>query len=217
MPDHNFHPTLKSPLGTSLEAKENLSPAQADWGIVNPFEQGQIGSGSPAGNDNQAHQGRETPMATRISRYDIHNIQNVKLAVNRETFDQVTDLSGFQFRPTGEHYLWDFQHSGSGHKGRLLHVEGFLGVPSIALQPNGQAYLVNLKGKTLALLFPGPPKRMKLVPAHHRTVPIEKFKGLPPGWPREIVEKVLRVRLRDLVLINEFFLLETAQQKQPAA
>ena len=154
---------------------------------------------------------------SRASRYDVHRIQNVQLAVNRESFDQVTDLKGFHLRPTASSYLWDFQHGPSGNKGRLLHVEGFLGGPTISLQPSGQAYLVSLKGKTLALLFPGQPKRLKLVLSHYRAIPLEKFKGLPPAWPPEIADKIFRVRLRDLVIMNEYYLLETMQQKQPAA
>ena len=154
---------------------------------------------------------------SRASRYDIHRIQNIQLAVHRESFDQVTDLAGYQLRPTAEPFLWDFQHNRSGNKGKLLHVEGFLGGSSIALQPHGQAYLVAMKGKTLGLLFPGVPKRMKLIPSHYRAIALEKYKGLPQDWPREIAEKILRVRMRELIFLNEFFLLDIAQQKTPAA
>jgi len=153
----------------------------------------------------------------RTNRYDVYRIQNVHLGVAREAFDRVVNLSGFQLRPTDQPYLWDFRHSHGGERGRLLHVEGFLGGTSIALLPGSQAYLVEHKGKTRGLLFPPTPKRMRVNYEAHRVVPLEKLKGFPSHWPKQLVSKVLRVRIRDLVLLDQAFLLDITLRKQPAA
>lgn len=149
--------------------------------------------------------------------YDIHRIQNVHLAVNRQSFDNVVDLAGFQFRPTHLPYLWEFQHTGLHQKGRLVHVAGFLGGNAIAMQPKAQIYLVDRNSKAEGLIFPSPAKRMRINLEAHRTLSLDGYKGLPKEWPLEMVEKIIRVRMREIVLLKENFLLELNRQKQPAA
>ena len=145
----------------------------------------------------------------QTNKVDIHQIHSINLGLNRESFERVVDLSGFLLTPFGDtHYIWDFQHPETGEQGRLLHVEGFLGGGGVSFSVKGQAYLITRQGLTLALLFPISSRRKILNPAAYKIIPKTKKKIIPVSWPLEMVSKVIRSNFRQVVIINESFLLE---------
>ena len=152
----------------------------------------------------------------QLNKIDIHQIQSVNLGIIRTPFDRVMEVSGFSVRPVeGDASVWDFHHTASGEKGRLLHMEGFLGKRPVAVNGRGQAYLITRQGFTLALMFPSAPRRMKLNQANFKVLPPIAGKHYPQAWPAEMVSKVIRSRFRTIVLLDEAYLLKKIGLREP--
>ncbi len=67
----------------------------------------------------------------------------------------------------------------------------------------------------LALAFPSPPHTMWLTDANHKILPREDVSFLPAEWPREMVKKVIRLRFRKIIIIDESFLLRKIGLRTP--
>lgn len=145
----------------------------------------------------------------RKNRVDVHNVQSTNLGIYREPFDKVVELTGFRLTPVqNSHCIWDFQHSESNEKGRLLHVQGFLAGGMVTMSARGTAYMVTRQNFTLALLFSSPPRGMWLSEEKFKVLPKESSRAYPPDWPQDLISKIIRARFRTVVILNEAALLE---------
>jgi len=141
------------------------------------------------------------------NRLDIYTIDNIRVGIFREPFDRVRELNGFLIQPVeGNPVCWDFTLDESGQRGRMLDVPGLLHGDHVTLSAGGLAYLITRQGFTLALLFPKGPRRVKLNQVRFRNVEEGKYE-YPAAWPREMISRVIRYRFKNVVLINEAFLL----------
>ena len=152
------------------------------------------------------------------NRLDVYNIQSVNVAIFREAFDRVVELTGFQLQPVKDStYIWDFQHPETLSRGRLLHVEGFLREGLISMSNRGTAYLVTRQEYSLALVFPTAPRGMRLNKTSFKVISKEDRKAYPSGWPERAVAQVIRSRFRKFVILDEAFLLEIIGLRTEAA
>ncbi|MBI3993982.1 MAG: hypothetical protein HY342_11965 [Candidatus Lambdaproteobacteria bacterium] len=142
------------------------------------------------------------------NRLDIYRINGVRLGVFREPFDRVGELAGYSVRAVaGNPTCWEFSNPETNEHGRLLDVMGLLCGQHVKLSSNAMAYMVTRQGYTLALLFPGSPRRIRLNLVRFRILKEEKEFAYPEEWPRELIARVIKVRFRQVVIINENFLL----------
>ncbi len=149
-------------------------------------------------------------------RLDVHQIQAVNIGLYRTAFDKIVNLSGFEIRPADQSgCVWEFQRPDSGGPGRLLHVEAFLSGGGVTMSVEGTAYMITRQHFTLALAFPSAPRNMWLNESNHKVLPKDDESSLPPGWPPELVAKVIRSRFRRVVIIDESFLLRKIGLRAP--
>ncbi len=142
------------------------------------------------------------------NRLDIHKIDNVRLGIFREPFDRVGELAGCSIRPvSGDSSCWDFTNEVTNDRGRLLDVAGMLTGSHITMTSSAVAYMVTRQGYTLALLFPGAPRKLKLNRVRFQLVKDEQKYQYPPGWSRDLIARVIRLRFRNIVIIDENYFL----------
>lgn len=147
--------------------------------------------------------------AQRKSLLDVFPFDPFHLGVYRESFDRVAELAGFELTPVeGATEMWNFRNLKSGQRGRLLDVAGFLSDAPVALSTRGRAYMVTRQDFTLALLFPGAPWRIKLSQAKYKVVTAATRPQCPNAWPEKLVTRVIRFRFRNIVIVDEEFLLQ---------
>ena len=147
--------------------------------------------------------------AARKSLLDTYAVNGATLGLSREPFDRVVELKGFELTPVeGAPEVWQFQHARNGLRGRLLDVTGFLYDVPVALSTRGRAYMVTRQDFTLALVLPGVPKRLKLNEIKYSIVPRDKRLPYPNVWPAELITRVIRFRWRNIVILNETYLLK---------
>ena len=140
---------------------------------------------------------------------DIFQIGAFHLGVLREAFDWVEVLQGYELSPVSEHpEQWSFQNRQSGRKGRLLDMGGYLSADPIALNTQARAYMTTRQDFSLALLFPGSPKRIRLNETKYTQVPQRQKVGLPEEWPTEMVRDIIKVRFRHICILDDAFLLQ---------
>ncbi len=152
----------------------------------------------------------------RKNRLDVHQIDTTNLAVYRDSFDRVMELSGFQLKPVpGTNFVWEFQHPPTSERGRLLHVEGYLRDGNVSMSVNGIAYMITRQDYTLALVFPTSPRTVWLTESNHKVLPKDGQKAYPATWPKELVAKIIRFRFRKLVIIDESYLLQLIGLRAP--
>lgn len=150
------------------------------------------------------------------TRLDVHQIDSINLGMYRSPFDKIVDLGGIEVAPVDQSgYVWKFTHPASGEKGRLLHMEGYLGDQPVVISARGMAYMITRQHFTLALAFPSPPRGMWLTDSNHKILPREDLSFLPPGWPREMIKKVIRLRFHKIIIIDESFLLRQIGLRSP--
>lgn len=150
------------------------------------------------------------------TRLDVHRINSVNVGIYRAKFNQVVDLGGIKLVPddrTG--CVWQFSHPGSGERGRMLHVDGYLGDNSVVMSGKGMAYMITRQQFALALAFPNSPRTMWLTEGNHKILPKNDVGMFPPEWPREMIKSVIRLRLRKIVIIDESFLLRQIGLRTP--
>lgn len=141
---------------------------------------------------------------------DVFKINAVQLGIFRDPFDRVVELEGFVLTPVqGRSEIWEFKNPVTGQRGRLLNVGGYLGDEPVSLNTEGRAYMITRQDFTLALLFPGTPRRIKLNQTRYKIVPGDTGKkSLSPfNWPGELVARVIRLRFRNIFILEEEFLL----------
>ena len=138
------------------------------------------------------------------------------MGVFRDAFERVMELEGFQLTPVnGAPEIWDFRNPGSELRGRLLDVASYLHSAPVALNTAGRAYMITRQSFTLALLFPGMPKRMRLNETRHKELSLERKRLFPASWPPEMVSRVVRARFRNTIILDEAFLLEQIGLRAP--
>ena len=148
-------------------------------------------------------------IARRNNLLDIYRVDDNRLGIFREPFERVMEFKGFEISQVeGATEVWNFRNSASGQKGRLLNVNGFLNEALNSISTQGRAYMITRQEFTLALFFPGKPRRIKLNQSRYKTVPIEEKKPIPPHWPREMVTRVIRLRFSNIFILDESFLLQ---------
>ena len=131
-----------------------------------------------------------------------------RLGVFRDRFDRVVELQGFELTPVqGTSEVWNFRNPLSGQRGRLLNVAGYLDDAPISLTTWGRAYMITRQDYTLALLFPGAPRRIKLNQARYKVLDVNTKPPYPRHWPTGLVTRVIRLRLRNIIILDESFLL----------
>ena len=131
-----------------------------------------------------------------------------RLGVFRDRFDRVVELQGFELTPVeGASEVWNFRNPLSGQRGRLLNVKGYLDDAPISLTTRGRAYMITRQDYTLALLFPGAPRRIKLNQARYKVLDVNAKPRYPRHWPTGLVTRVIRMRLRNIIILDESFLL----------
>lgn len=142
---------------------------------------------------------------------DVFRLTAGYIGVYRETFDRVTELDGFELTPVGDTSdTWEFRNPMTGQRGRLLDVDGHLSDDPIAINTRGRAYMITRQDFTLALLFPGNPQRIRLNESRYKVLHPEASRRplFPPEWPEGLVAKVIRMRLRKILILEEIFLLK---------
>lgn len=141
---------------------------------------------------------------------DIYQVGANRVGIFRESFEQVMKLDGFELTPSGEvHEIWNFTNSISGLRGRLINVDGYLGDSPLTLTTRGRAYLVTRQDFTLGLLFPEAPRHLKLSEIRYRVLPDkEQRAALPLLWPVDAVDRVIRHRFRNIIILEDGFFLE---------
>ena len=148
---------------------------------------------------NQAH---------RKNLLDVYRVNSYQLGVYRESFDKVMQLEGMELTPYEDvSAVWNFRNPTTGQRGRLLNIGGYLSDEPISLNTKGRAYMITRQDFTLALLFPGVPRRYKLNTTRYKLVPKEKQSVFPENWPEELIVRVIRFRFRNVAILNEGFLL----------
>ncbi len=139
---------------------------------------------------------------------DVYPVAGRHLGIFREPFERVQALHGLELRPVeAQPECWDFNNPLSGERGRLLSMGAFLSTAPITLNTQGRAYMVTRQDYTLALLFPGAPKRIKLNETRHTILVGSRGSPYPQEWPEGLVQQVIRLRFRTIVILDEVFLL----------
>lgn len=139
---------------------------------------------------------------------DVYPVAGYHLGIFREPFERVQALHGLELRPVVEQpECWDFHNPVSGERGRLLSMSAYLSSDPIALNTQGRSYMVTRQDFTLALLFPGAPKRIKLNETRHTIIVGSRRPTYPEEWPKGVVQQVIRLRFRTIVILDEVFLL----------
>jgi len=140
---------------------------------------------------------------------DVFQMGAQNLGVLRESFDWVEPLDGYELRPVPDHpEQWNFHHRSSGRRGRLLDMGGFLSAEPIALNTDARAYLTTRQDFSLALLFPSAPKRIRLNETKHTTITERARPSLPQHWPPAMVRDIIKVRFKQICILDDAFLLE---------
>jgi hypothetical protein len=154
--------------------------------------------------------------AQRKSQLDIFPFTPYYLGIYRDPFDRVVELGGVELTPgEGAGEVWEFRNLKTGQRGRLLDVSGFLSDGPMALSTKGRAYTVTRQDFSLALLFPGAPRRIRMNSARFRVLEGDKRPALPAHWPGEMITRVIRVRYRTIVILDEVFLLRQIGLRGP--
>lgn len=147
---------------------------------------------------------------------DVYRVHGHHLAVFREAFDRVLELQGFELTPVnGTPEVWEFRSAEASLRGRLLDVTAYLHSEPVALTTKGRTYMITRQEFTLALLLPGAPWRLRLNQTRHKPVPLEGRLPYPEQWPQELVSRVIRTRFRNVIILNEAFLLEQIGLRAP--
>ena len=145
---------------------------------------------------------------TPKNRLDIHKIRGFYLGVFREPFEQVVPLEGFLLRPDADSsIIWNFENPATGDRGRFLNVAGFLEGSPVSLSSSALAYSITRQGFTLALVFPGEPRRILLNRARYTPLRLDERPELPPEWPTGMVQRRIKLRWRRISILNEQFFL----------
>ena len=141
---------------------------------------------------------------------DIYQVGANRVGIFRESFERVMELDGFELTPSGDvHEIWNFTNETSGLRGRLINVDGYLADSPLTLSTQGRAYLVTRQEFTLGLFFPGAPKRLKLSEIRYRVLPDkEQRAALPLLWPVDAVDRVIRHRFRNIIILEDGYFLE---------
>ncbi|HKI98494.1 MAG TPA: hypothetical protein VKB51_08495 [bacterium] len=154
--------------------------------------------------------------AQRKNLLDVYRVHDAYLGIYREAFDRVMELQGFELTPVPEApEVWEFRNPDEALHGRLLNVAGYLHPDPVALTTKGRAYMITRQNFTLALLFPGSPWRLHLNRTRYKLISQERSMLYPVEWPREMVTRVIRTRFRNLVILNEAFLLQQIGLRAP--
>jgi hypothetical protein len=141
---------------------------------------------------------------------DIFRINGTNLAIHREPFERVMELEGFELTPVGNRpEIWEFRNPVTGQRGRLMNVQGYLNDDPVFLNTEGRAYMITRQDFTLALLFPGIPRRIKLNKTRHKVLPLGAGRNplAPASWPDGTVTRAIRVRFSNILILEEEFLL----------
>lgn len=147
---------------------------------------------------------------------DVYRVHGHYLGVFREAFDRVLELEGFELTPVNAApEVWEFRSAEAAIRGRLLNVAGYLHPDPVALTTKGRTYMITRQDFTLALLLPGAPWRLRLNQTRHKPVPVDGRPPYPADWPREMVTRVIRTRFRNIIILNESFLLEQIGLRAP--
>lgn len=140
---------------------------------------------------------------------DVYRVHDANLGIFRDEFDRVVGLEGCEFSlDPGEAEIWKFRHMGASLHGRLLNVEAFLHPGLTALSTRGLAYMVTRQDFTLALWFPGNPRRLNLDRTRYKPVVPNGRPLYPEQWPKELVSEVIRTRFRTICILSASFLLQ---------
>ena len=142
------------------------------------------------------------------NRLDLHQIDHVHVGIFRESFERVAPLNGYVLQPLPDvSCTWEFRSSEGSERGRLLDVAGYLADSRVALSARGLLYMTTRQGFTLALLFPAGPRRLRLSEARYKVVGGDPASLAPAGWPEAPITRVIQVRWRKVLLLDEKFLL----------
>jgi hypothetical protein len=140
---------------------------------------------------------------------DIYQVHAFRLGIFRDVFDRVVELKGFELTPVeGAPESWEFRIPETGQRGRLLNVGGYLSEDRVSLTTRGRAYMVTRQDFTLGLLFPGTPRRIRLNQTRFKLVPLQPKPPYPARWPQGMVTRVIRLRFRNVIILEESFLLQ---------
>lgn len=206
-------------IGPALRAKPGLAALRRDHQAEGALS-GSGGAGGPEAVAAVPHRhptpGRSHPAASWAPLYaqrknllDVYHVEGVYVGVLREEFERVVGMEGCELSlDPGDAEVWQFRHAGASLHGRLLNVAAFLHPGRVALNTRGRAYTVTRQDFTLALMFPGAPRRLHLDRVRHRVVQLDGRRPYPEQWPRELVRQVIRTRFRTIVILNESFLLQ---------
>ena len=140
---------------------------------------------------------------------DIFHLGPHQVGIFREPFDLVETLTGYELTPVdGQPEQWTFRNPQTGRRGRMLDMGGFLSQEPIALNTEARAYLITRQDFTLALIFPGKPRRIHLNQSRYTVLEKPEKAGFPSHWPPDMFGRVIRMRFKNIALLNEAFLLE---------
>jgi len=140
---------------------------------------------------------------------DVFKCRNLYLGVYREPFTRVMELTDLELISVeGASEIWRFRQTAGGLRGRLIDVVGYLHDDPISLNGHGRTYMVTRQDYTLALLFPGSPFQINLNEARHKELNKEEKTYFPSSWPPEMVSRVIRYKWKNIIILDEAFLLK---------
>ena len=150
-----------------------------------------------------------TLYSQRKNLLDIYQSQDFYLGIHREPFYRVASLTGLELRPVeGTSEVWQFRQPSGGLQGRLIDVTGYLHDKPIEFGGDGKTYMVTRQDFTLALLFSGNPWRINLNEVRYKELELNPGKFFPSDWPAGLVSRVIRHKWRNILVLNESFLLK---------
>lgn len=130
------------------------------------------------------------------------------LGLYRDAFDEVASLSGFKLAPIeGVREIWNFKSLNSGKRGRMMDISGYLSDEPISLNAKGTAYMITRQDYTLALLLPPALGRLNMNEARYKVMDNPRKTPFPATWSKEMVAKVIRHKWKNIIILDEAYLL----------
>jgi hypothetical protein len=151
---------------------------------------------------------------------DVFSDGDGQLALPVAPFRNILRPTGCRLDPMeGFPVVWRYTVGPQDRQGVVLNVAGLLNGGPISISSRGWLYEAERDGRFLALFMPGSPKRLRLGGMRYKVLSPETARTplYPEGWPKQAVQRVVRVRFRTIVVLNAEYLLAQVPQLAPPA
>lgn len=151
---------------------------------------------------------------------DVFSEGGGQLALPVAPFRSILRPTGCRLDPMeGFPVVWRYTMEPQGRQGVVLNVAGLLNGGPMSISSRGWLYEAEREGRLVALFMPGNPKRLRLGEVRHKVLAPETARTplYPETWPKEAVQRVLRVRFRTIVVLSAEYLLAQVPRLPPPA